>query len=202
MLPGAGEVHAFWFGDVTDWAACARRNNARWFQRGRALDAPVRLGYAALADAAGDGGCEHWLATPRGALALVITLDQLPRHLHRGHARAFARDGQARAACEAGIARGHDRALSPLERSFFYLPLEHAEDAAAQARCVRLMERAAEGCDPALEAFMAEAVHHARLHRDIVERFGRFPHRNAALGRESSAQERAWLASGASRFGQ
>lgn len=201
-LPGPDAVHRFWFGDVDDWAECARRNNARWFHEGRALDAPVRERFLELVTAAGDGVLDGWLETPRGAMALILALDQFPRHIHRGSAAAFALDGAARRACEAGIGRGHDAALSPVECSFFYLPLEHAEDIAAQERCVSLMEAAARRAEPELGPYMAEAVRYARAHRDIVARFGRFPHRNAVLGRVASAAETDFLQRGGARFGQ
>jgi uncharacterized protein (DUF924 family) len=135
-------------------------------------------------------------------MALVITLDQFPRHIHRGSGAAFDLDGKAQAVCNAGIERGHDRALSALERTFFYLPLEHAEDLESQERCVALMEAAGVGCDPALARILEESAHYARLHRDIIARFGRFPHRNEVLGRTPTDEETAWLAEGGARFGQ
>lgn len=201
-LPGPDDVHRFWFGEVTDWAATAKANNERWFLKGHELDAPVRERFGALVEAAGRGECEHWLDTPRGALTLVITLDQFPRHIHRGSGAAFAYDDRARAACDAGIARGHDRTLSPVERSFYYLPFEHAEDLDAQERCVALMEAAREDAGPDLTAFLEESVRYAEMHRDIVARFGRFPHRNELLGREATEEEANWLAEGGQRFGQ
>ena len=200
-LPGPEQVHRFWFGTAHDWARCVQRNHPRWFQRGQELDEPVRDGFAPLLDAARDGALDHWPENPRGTLSLVITLDQFPRHIHRGKAYAFAFDVHARAVCEAGIQREHDQALSVVERSFFYLPLEHAEDAQAQQRCVALMASLRTE-DPVLRPFLAEVLRHARLHQDIINRFGRFPHRNAVLGRTSTAEERAYLEEGGARFGQ
>jgi uncharacterized protein (DUF924 family) len=200
-LPDPDEVHRFWFGTATDWARCVERNYPRWFQRGHELDVPVRERFAYLLDAARQGALEHWLQSPRGALSLVITLDQFPRHIHRGTPDAFAFDGRARAACEAGIQRGHDGMLSVVERSFFYLPLEHAEDAQAQQRCVTLMA-SLRADDPGLSSFLAEVLRYARLHQEIITRFGRFPHRNAALGRISTPEECAYLEEGGTRFGQ
>ena len=204
--PGAlatpDDVHRFWFGEVTDWAACARANNARWFRHGRDLDGEVRERFAGLHAAAAAGALDDWAAMPRGALALVLTLDQFPRHLHRGTPQAFASDARALAVCRAGIEAGLDDALSPVEQSFFYLPLEHAEDLAAQAQCVALMRRRAAQCPAELRFFMDEVVKFAELHREIVQKFGRFPHRNAVLGRADTPGERAWLDGGGARFGQ
>ena len=200
-LPGPDQVHRFWFGPVTSWNACVEHNYARWFEHGKDLDGPVRDAFEPLVRAAENGDLDHWLDTPRGALGLVLTLDQFPRHIHRGNARAFSLDARARDACEAGIRRGHDLSLSPVERSFFYLPLEHAEDRAIQERCVLLMS-GINSDEPGLAGFLAEVVRYAELHRDIVARFGRFPHRNALLGRTSTRQERAYLDQGGARFGQ
>jgi len=201
-LPTAEDVHRFWFGEVTDWAACARENNERWFRRGRDLDAPVRERFPALLEAAAAGSLAAWRETPRGALALVLTLDQFPRHIHRGTPRAFATDEQALGVCRGAIAAELDESLSPVEQSFLYLPLEHAEDPAAQAQCVALMRGRAEQCPPELRFFMDEAVRFAEVHREIVDRFGRFPHRNEVLGRAHTPAERAWLDAGGARFGQ
>lgn len=201
-LPTADAVHAFWFGDLADEVLGAQRNYPRWFKHGRELDAPVRERFAALLEAAARGELEHWQATPRGALALVLVLDQFPRHIHRGGALAFATDAQAQAVCRAGIAAGLDTRLLHLERAFFYLPLEHAEDAAAQDHSVALAQQLAATCSPGLQPFMDEGVRYARMHRDTIARFGRFPHRNAALGRATTPEEAQYLAQGAERYGQ
>jgi uncharacterized protein (DUF924 family) len=201
-LPSADAVHRFWFGDTADWADCVRANHTRWFERGRDLDEAVRRRFGALLDAAANGARDHWQHTPRGALALVLVLDQFPRHIHRGTPRAFATDDRARATCLAGIEGGVDAALSAVEQSFFYLPLEHAEDLAAQHRCVSLMQRRARECSPELRTFMKNAVQFAEVHCQIVQRFGRFPHRNAVLGRRDTPEEAEWLSAGGARFGQ
>lgn len=202
-LPDADDVHRFWFGEVTTWGECVQRNYQRWFKRGRELDAAVRERFAGLVAAAGRGDRDRWRASPRGALALVLTLDQFPRHLHRGSAHAFALDGRTRAICEVGLDAGLHRHLAAVEQVFFVLPLEHAEDPAAQARCVdfyRALE--ADNGDPALAAFLAECTRYGEMHRDVIARFGRFPHRNDALGRSSTPEERAYLEEGGDRFGQ
>jgi uncharacterized protein (DUF924 family) len=201
-LPGRDEVHRYWFGDVTDWAECVARNYTRWFERGRELDDEVRTRFGELVAAATRGELSAWSEDARGALALVLCLDQFPRHIFRGEARAFASDAQALAVCTAGIERGMDRRLCAVEQSFFYLPLQHAEDPEAQERSVALMRLRAEQCEPPVQPFMRKAAGYAEAHRDIVARFGRFPHRNEALGRSSTALEIAFLEGGAARFGQ
>jgi uncharacterized protein (DUF924 family) len=201
-LPSADDVHRFWFGQVADWATCVRVNHDRWFARGSEQDDTVRRRFSALQIAAAGGEVDHWCRTPRGALALILALDQFPRHIHRGTPLAFATDDRARAACLEGIALGLDEALSPVEQSFFYLPLEHAEDREAQRHCVTLMRRRADQCPPDLRAFMENAVHFAEVHREIIERFDRFPHRNTVLGRQTTREEADWLAAGGARFGQ
>ena len=163
----------------------------RWFRRDEAFDAVLRARFGDLQRAAVEGGFEDWEGTARGALALVLLVDQLPRNLHRGAAAAFAGDARARAVADRALARGYDHEVGPDLAVFFIMPFEHAEDAAAQARAVALFEAhvAAHG-DP------RRHLRYARLHAALIARFGRFPHRNAALGRESTPEELAYLAGG------
>ena len=158
-----------------------------WFAGGEALDARVRERFEATWAAAGDGALRAWGGSARGALALVLVLDQFPRNMFRGEARAFATDAAAREAAGAAVARGHDRALEPAERSFLYLPWEHSESLADQERAVWLMAARAES---------SELLLHARAHRAIIRRFGRFPFRNEALGRRMTGAEAEWLEAG------
>jgi uncharacterized protein (DUF924 family) len=174
------DVLSFWFaGDPT----LAREI---WFQTDAGFDAAC-TDLAAAREAAKAGALDAWADTPRGALALLILLDQLSRNLHRGSAEAFAADPKARAVAREMVARGFDRALTPVERGFVYLPFEHSESLADQDESVRLFT-----------ALQAEAggdvLEYAIRHRDVIRRFGRFPHRNAALGRASTAAEVAYLA--------
>ncbi|MGL6466123.1 DUF924 family protein, partial [Aeromonas hydrophila] len=143
----------------------------------------------------------HWADAAEGRLALILLLDQLPRNIHRGTPAAFAQDAKARDLCLKGLSLGADLALPPLGRVFFYLPLEHAESREQQARSVTLFEGlAAEQADsPARETF-AGFADFARRHQVIVERFGRFPHRNAILGRQDTAEEAAFLLQPGSGF--
>lgn len=156
-----------------------------WFSKDAGFDARCRT-FEAAHHAAARGELETWQADAEGALALALLLDQFPRNLYRGSAHAYATDGLACAVAERAIDEGFDRATPTPLRLFFYMPLEHAEDLSKQARCVALVE--AMGNE--------EYARYARLHRDIIARFGRFPHRNAALGRRSTPEELAYLESG------
>jgi len=194
--PAAREVLEFWLGDARrDPGAVADRVEC-WFQSDRALDAEVRERFAPWVERAAAGELDAWKATPEGLLALVILLDQFPRNLHRGTADAFVHDAAALALCREAIETGADRALAPVERSFLYLPLEHAEDREAQAHCVRAFEGLAGGCAPAWRGAVENFLGYARAHHEVIERFGRFPHRNAALGRASTPEEERYLAEG------
>jgi uncharacterized protein (DUF924 family) len=155
----------------------------RWFSRDEAFDAAIRDRFGETYEAAARGDLNEWELSPEGALALVLVLDQFPRNLFRGTRRVYATDDTALMAAERAIERGHDRAVEPALRRFFYLPFMHAEDPAMQERSVALNEGLG---DP-------EVAKWARHHRDIVARFGRFPHRNAVLGRETTPEEATFL---------
>lgn len=200
--PDPRAVHAYWFGDTSDWAETVARNSARWFQHGAKLDDEIRERFGEAVDRARDGALEHWQDRPETILALVLLLDQFPRHVFRGSAEAFASDDQALATCRHGIDRGLDERLASVEQSFFYLPLQHAEDREVQALSVRMMQLRTEQAPDALQAYMRNSLGYAESHRQIVERFGRYPHRNQALSRQSTPQEQAYLDGGGRRFGQ
>ena len=157
-----------------------------WFVKDDAFDAEIRRHFLAEVEAAARGELSAWEETPEGVYALLLLLDQFPRNLYRGSPQAFAADPLALAVAERAIARGFDRAFENPERRFIYMPFMHSEDLADQQRCVALCEAAE---DP-------EGVHHAVVHRDIIRDFGRFPHRNPVLGRQSSAEERRFLDDG------
>ena len=158
----------------------------KWFTKDPAFDNEIRIRFLAIHEAAASGKLSEWENTAEGALALVIALDQFPRNMFRGSARTFATDPLARQVADRAIANGFDRRVQPAERQFFYLPFEHSESMEDQARCVALFRAAGD----------AEALKWAELHADIIRRFGRFPHRNAPLGRATTAEEQAFLASG------
>ncbi len=162
-----------------------------WYRKDEAFDAAIRDRFEAAHHAAARGEHDDWLATPEGALALLILLDQFPRNLYRGSAHAFATDPLAREVAGEAIARGHDAApeLQDL-REFFYMPFEHSEDLADQDRGLALFEELGKAKGD------ADAARWAVIHRIIIEQFGRFPHRNACLGRETTEAEQAFLDGG------
>jgi len=159
-----------------------------WYAGGDAIDAACRDRFADLWQAARDGGLEHWVDGTVGTLAYLIVTDQFARNIHRGTALAFATDPQALEAARKALAAGWDMGAPEPERQFFYMPFEHSEAPADQALAVRLLtERLASQPDLAL---------HARAHQEVIRRHGRFPTRNAALGRTSTAEEQAYLDAG------
>lgn len=157
----------------------------KWYAKDAGFDAEI-LRFAPLIDRAVAGQLAAWERSPQGALALIIVTDQFPRNLFRGSPRAFASDPLAHGVAERAIERGFDRQLERDERRIFYLPYMHSESMADQERCVALCRAAAD----------EEGVRYAELHADIIRRFGRFPHRNAALGRTTTADEQAFLDAG------
>jgi uncharacterized protein (DUF924 family) len=162
-----------------------------WFAPEPGLDDTIRTRFLGTYEQAASGALDGWAESAEGALALVVVLDQFPRNMFRGQARAFAADDKALAIAEDAVARRLDQALPALWRTFLYLPFEHAEDRATQERSVALFRSLGD----------AETLRYAEAHRDIVARFGRFPHRNAILGRDSTPEEAAWLAAGGETFG-
>ena len=177
-LPAPAEIVSFWRGAGPE----------KWYVKDDAFDADIRARFAAAHEAAARGQLWAWEETPQGALALLLLLDQFPRNLFRGSAHAFATDSAALAVADRAIARGHDAATDGPLRQFFFLPHMHAEDLAAQRRCVAAFEK----LGPDFEKNLA----YARAHLDIIERFGRFPHRNPVLGRRTTAEEQAFLDAG------
>ena len=196
------DVLTFWFRDATRSPEALERRGTVWFSADPAFDRECAARFTALLEDAALGGLGSWAETPHGRLALVILLDQMPRNIHRGSPAAFAHDTQAAAHCVAGVESGQDRSLHPVERIFLYMPLQHAEDLGLQRRSVEQFESLAAKAEDAWRSYFAENVHYARVHHDIVERFGRFPHRNRILGRESTEEELRYLADGAPMFGQ
>jgi uncharacterized protein (DUF924 family) len=165
------------------WRAAGRD---KWFKKNDAFDAAIREQFLDTQQAAAAGQLAEWQTTPERALALTIVLDQFPRNIFRGSPRAFATDPLARTVAVRALDLGFDRAIAPELRAFFYLPLMHSETLADQERCVGLYEALGD----------AENLKFAREHADIVRRFGRFPHRNAVLGRATTAEEQAFLDAG------
>jgi uncharacterized protein (DUF924 family) len=182
----------FWFGAAD--SPERGRPRACWFRKSAEYDAEIRSRFGRLQQRAAEGKLAKWERTPLAALALVVMLDQFPRNMFRGEARAFATDLHALRAARHMVERGFDRVLRPVERWFVYLPFEHAEDLAAQRRSVALFEGLAADPDS------AGAIDYAGRHFDIIARYGRFPHRNALLGRESTPAETLFLSQPGSSF--
>lgn len=190
----AEAVLAYWFGtDPADPAAIANAKQKLWWSGDAQVDRDIAERFGELHRRALDGEFDDWPRTPRGRLALVIVLDQFSRSLHRGTPAAFAQDALARRLCLEGLETGADRKLGLLERVFFYLPLEHSESRQDQARSVAEFERLGDEAPQALRELFAYYTRFARDHRVIIERFGRFPHRNRILDRESTDEEVAFL---------
>ncbi len=196
MAPAATLVLDFWFGPPDDPQHAQPRDF--WFRKDDAFDAEVARRFGPLIESALVGGIDDWLTRPvqpLPALARVIVLDQFPRNAFRGTARAFAGDPMALQTARALVASCADRSLNGGQREFVYLPFEHAEDLSHQRTSVQLFTQLA-----ADEPALAGLVEWARRHHDIIERFGRFPHRNALLGRQSTAEEAAFLLTPGSGF--
>lgn len=174
------DILAFWFeGDASG-------HRDKWFRQDAAFDTDCAR-FTATIRAARAGHFDHWAATPHGALALIVLLDQLSRNVFRGSAEAYAADPHAREIARAAVKAGFDTLLTPVERMFVYLPFEHAESIADQNELVRLYETLRAGLG-------AKTVDYADRHRDVIRRFGRFPHRNAVLGRTNTPEEAEYLA--------
>jgi len=186
----AADVLGFWFGDppVTE-------PREAWFRKDAAFDTQIRERFGDTLQAALQGGLRDWDATPAGALARIVVLDQFTRNAFRDTPRAFAGDALALAAAAAMTDSGTDLRVTPLQRWFVYLPFEHAEDLAAQERALQLFGRLASDAPP-----LADALEWAKKHHVVIARFGRFPHRNAVLGRPDTPDETAFLRQPGSRF--
>ncbi|WP_299192375.1 DUF924 family protein [uncultured Erythrobacter sp.] len=180
----AMEVLHFWFLELMP---------ENWFGSSDDVDRAIADRFSSTLSDASEGKCAHWAETPRGLLALVIVLDQFPRNIHRGTALAFAHDRAAQILVAKALDMGWDKKLGMDERQFLYLPLMHAEDRDLQQLCVEKFE--------ALASSASGIVGFAERHRDIVARFGRFPYRNDLLGRDSTLEERDWIAENGNPFG-
>ena len=184
----AMQILVFWFGTPALSETVAF--NEAWFQRDEAFDDRIRTAFAGHVEAAIAGGLDAMAADAEGALALILLLDQFPRNLYRGTARAFAGDERARRMARFALARGAERAMSPNHRIFLYLPFEHSESLRDQELSVALFSTLND----------ARALDYAVRHKDVIARFGRFPHRNAALGRDSTPEEVEFLKTPGSSF--
>lgn len=193
LPPLARDILTFWFGGDP---ASPLANRERWFKQNDDFDREVRERFAGPLEEAAGGAFTDWPAQPRGALAYIILIDQFSRNIHRDDPRAFAADPLALQVSQAGLARGQDAALPLVQRWFFTLPLMHSEDLAHQdlsLEKILALAVAAEGEGQELQEVMAEVLVFAAKHREVIARFGRFPHRNAVLGRENTPEELKFL---------
>jgi uncharacterized protein (DUF924 family) len=195
FMENADQILNFWFGNPTDPQGPYGQQRSVWFKKDAAFDDRIRQRFLPDYGRAAAGDYTPWRSQPRSCLALILLLDQVPRNLFRGDARSYATDAEALAVAEAAIAQGHDQALIPVERLFMYLPLEHSEDLARQQRCVQLFETLVKEAPE-----LASTLDYAYRHRDVIARFGRFPHRNHILGRTTTPEEAAFLQQPGSRF--
>lgn len=200
MSDRVDEILEFWFGELDQLGRASAEQRKRWWTKSEAFDETIKARFSSDRDAITSGEREDWRAFPRGALAYIIVLDQFPRNMFRGTAKMFATDDRARAACREGLGKGFDMKLAFDPRVFFYLPLEHSEDLSDQKRCVELFARLIEDAPKALEADAKYYLDFAERHCAIVERFGRFPHRNEILGRASTHEEKEFLEEPGSSF--
>jgi len=194
------KVLQFWFGGLKEGEQVPAERFDLWFGGAAATDRQIRDCFSTVVDRAGNGDFDSWSATPRGTLALLILLDQFPRNIFRGSSRAYAYDGKACDFCLRGLATGQQRELITVERAFFYLPLEHAEDMVLQRQSVAAFADLLRQAPGALKETCLGFFDYAERHRAIIERFGRFPHRNAALARPSTEAEKIFLREPGSSF--
>ncbi len=176
----AKDVVDFWMNHV---------GPSNWYRNDAALNAEIKSKFEETWENAKRGEFCQWICSPEGCLALILLLDQFPRKMFAGTAKAYSTDGSALAAAKRGIVMGHDLKVSEPERQFFYLPMMHSESLMDQERCVRLMSLR-------MLKFGGESVLHAKAHRDVIRQFGRFPYRNKILGRQSTSPELAYMTAG------
>jgi uncharacterized protein (DUF924 family) len=199
-MNNAEQVLDFWFGACGADGSLDPAKQKMWFGDGRKYDAEIREKFGALHERASRGELEEWAETPRGRMALVILFDQMSRHIHRDTPRAFAQDPAAQKLALDGINRNVDRELIPAQRAFFYIPFEHAEDIELQRLGVRCFDGLARTAAAQVKKDYESFCDYCQRHRDIIERFGRFPHRNAILGRVSTPEETKFLKQPGSAF--
>lgn len=193
-------ILTYWFGADPETAALAKDRAELWWSKNLEVDREIRQCFESTVLLAGGGKLDSWLAEPRGRLALIILTDQFPRNIYRDTPRAFGFDVKAREWSLEGIELGADRLLRPIERTFFYLPLEHSERLEHQEHSVRLFGELVPLAAPEQQKAFQQYLNFAIRHRDIIARFGRFPHRNSLLGRPSTPEELHFLSQPGSSF--
>ena len=200
--PEIQQILDFWFSDRELDSPQLDSRMDRWFGANDKLDEQIRREFGALIEQAATGQLDDWSNTARGRLALIILLDQFSRNAYRGTAQAFTHDRKALKLAIEGTMAGNHKQLNAVERMFFFMPLQHAESLKIQEKSVSVFKALAKTVPGTLHETFLMAAEFAELHRDIVAEFGRFPHRNAVLGRPNSSAETAYLSGENSSFGQ
>ncbi len=200
MSSPSQDLLSWWFGEGATAVEISKEKNRLWFGYTPEQDAEARERFGGLVDKALAGELAGWAESPQGWLALVLLLDQLPRMIYRGTPQAFAGDEHALQLVRDGMAHGGDVLLAPIQRVFIYLPLEHSENLSVQDQAVQQFESLLSIADIHEQKVFADFLDFAERHRQVIARFGRFPHRNEVLGRVSSEAELAFLAQPGSRF--
>ena len=195
-------ILSFWFKEQALSAPQIDRRMDIWFGGDPLFDHEVEKTFANDVEDASDGKLDHWAAEPLGRLALIILIDQFRRNIYRKSVKAFSHDKLALKLCVEGAMEKKDKGLTPIQRVFFYMPLQHAESRKVQAKSVDLYNRLAESVSPTYQETFLTVAQFAELHKDIVDQFGRFPHRNRLLGRENTPEEDEYLAGDSPDFGQ
>lgn len=195
-------ILAFWFREHELSAPQIDRRMDIWFGEDPMFDHEIEKEFADDVELASSGKLDHWAAEPRGRLALILLIDQFRRNIYRNSAKAFSRDKLALKLCVEGAVEKKDKGLTPIQKVFFYMPLQHAESRKVQAKAVDLFQRLTDSVSPTYQETFLTVVQFAELHRDIIDQFGRFPHRNKLLGRENTPEEEEYLAGDTPDFGQ
>jgi len=195
-------ILSFWFKEQELSAPQIDRRMDAWFGEDPVFDREIEEEFSSDVERACEGKLDHWAAEAHGRLALIILIDQFRRNIYRNTAEAFSKDKLALKLCVEGAMEKKDKSLTPIQRVFFYMPLQHAESVKVQAKAVELYNRLAESVSPTYKETFLTVAQFAELHKDIIDQFGRFPHRNKLLGRENTSEEDAYLASDSPDFGQ
>ena len=196
------EILAFWFKEQELSAPQIDRRMDIWFGEDPVFDEAIKAEFEDDIERASKGELDHWAEEPRGRLALILLIDQFRRNIHRNTAKAFSHDKLALKLCVEGAMAKKDKGLTPIQKVFFYMPLQHAESVKVQAKSVELFNKLAESVSPTFQETFLTVAQFAELHKDIIDQFGRFPHRNELLGRENTPEEDEYLAGDSPDFGQ
>lgn len=200
LIENSKSIHTFWFGESDDDSVVAQENNRLWWAKNSQTDLTIAKRFSFCTAAAASGQLDEWSETAQGQLSLILLLDQFPRNMYRGLPKSFSFDAHALRWSLQGLIDGVDQQLRPIERAFFYLPLEHAELLQHQEHAVQLFEKLVADVPSLHKEVFTGFLQFAKRHRDVIARFGRFPHRNAILERACTDEERVFLKMPGSSF--